>query len=220
MTRGQRRARLTAPTAALALMLFMPFVLTGCKVAPDPAVLFEQGNIAGAITALRTQVKDGDSTAVTRYNLGSALLGADSLAEAGELLEAVRRGADGEVRMRARFNAGLAALNTGRLPGNKEADQALAAARAAYRAYLSARPDDKDAKWNYELALRHSPPQSGGGGGGGGDQQNPQAPQPQAQGGLDQRQAEALLNSAAREERDVQGRKQKLGRTPPGGKDW
>ena len=220
MTRGQRRARLTAPTAALALMLFMPFVLTGCKVAPDPAVLFEQGNIAGAITALRTQVKDGDSTAVTRYNLGSALLGADSLAEAGELLEAVRRGTDGEVRMRARFNAGLAALNTGRLPGNKEADQALAAARAAYRAYLSARPDDKDAKWNYELALRHSPPQSGGGGGGGGDQQNPQAPQPQAQGGLDQRQAEALLNSAAREERDVQGRKQKLGRTPPGGKDW
>ncbi len=220
MTRGQRRARLTAPTAALALMLFMPFAFTGCKVAPDPAVLYEQGNIAGAITALRTQLKDGDSTAVTRYNLGSALLGADSLAEAGELLEAVRRGGDGEVRMRARFNAGLAALNTGRLPGNKEADQALAAARAAYRAYLSARPDDKDAKWNYELALRHSPPQSGGGGGGGGDQKNPQAPQPQAQGGLDQRQAEALLNSAAREERDVQGRKQKLGRTPPGGKDW
>ena len=43
---------------------------------------------------------------------------------------------------------------------------------------------------------------------------------PQDQGGLDQRQAEALLNSAAREERDVQGRKQRQGRTPPGGKDW
>ena len=220
MTRGQRRARVIPGNAALVMMLFMPFVITGCKETPDPAVLFEQGNIAGAISALRAQLKDGDSTAVTRYNLGSALLGADSLAEAGELLEAVRRAADGEVRMRARFNAGLAALNTGRLPGNKEADQALAAARAAYRAYLSARPDDEDAKWNYELALRHPPPQSGGGGGGGGDQQNPQAPQPQGQGGLDQRQAEALLNSAAREERDVQGRKQKLGRTPPGGKDW
>jgi len=220
MTRGRGRVRLAPGTAALALMVFMPFMLAGCKEQPDPAVLFEQGDIAGALAALRAQLKDGDSTAVTRYNLGSALLGADSLPEAGELLEAVRRAADGEVRMRARFNAGLAALKTGRLPGNKEADQSLAAARAAYRAYLSARPDDGDAKWNYELALRHPPPQSGGGGGGGGEQPNPPAPQPQGQGGLDQRQAEALLNSAAREERDVQGRKQKLGRTPPGGKDW
>jgi len=220
MTRGRGRVRLAPGTAALALMVFMPFMLAGCKEQPDPAVLFEQGDIAGALAALRAQLKDGDSTAVTRYNLGSALLGADSLPEAAELLEAVRRAADGEVRMRARFNAGLAALKTGRLPGNKEADQSLAAARAAYRAYLSARPDDGDAKWNYELALRHPPPQSGGGGGGGGEQPNPPAPQPQGQGGLDQRQAEALLNSAAREERDVQGRKQKLGRTPPGGKDW
>ncbi len=220
MTRGQRRARFAPGHTALALMALMPLLITGCKEKPDPAVLFEQGDIAGALAVLRAQVKAGDSTAVTRYNLGSALLGADSLPEAGELLEAVRRVADGEVRMRARFNAGLAALKTGRVPDNKEAEQALAAARAAYRAYLSARPDDQDAKWNYELALRHPPPQSGGGGGGGGDQQNPQAPQPQGQGGLDQRQAEALLNSAAREERDVQGRKQKLGRTPPGGKDW
>jgi Ca-activated chloride channel family protein len=183
-------------------------------------VRFEQGDIAGAIAALRSMVKQGDSSTVTRYNLGSALIGADSLANASELLEAVRRAADGEVRMRARFNAGLASLKIGSTPNTPEAEQALAAARSAYRAYLAARPNDVDAKWNYELALRHTPPQSGGGGGGGGDQPQSQAPQPQSQSGLDQRQAEALLNSAAREERDVQGRKQKQGRTPPRGKDW
>ena len=31
---------------------------------------------------------------------------------------------------------------------------------------------------------------------------------------------DALLNSAAREEKDVQGRRQRQGRVPPGGKDW
>jgi Ca-activated chloride channel family protein len=103
---------------------------------------------------------------------------------------------------------------------NPDANQALAAARAAYRALLQDRSADDDAKWNYELALRHPPPNSGGGGGGGGDTgDSPENPSP-PQGSLDQRQAEALLNSAAREERDVQGRKQQKGRIAPVGKDW
>ena len=108
----------------------------------------------------------------------------------------------------------------GRDTANPDAQTALAAARSAYRAYLSERPTDLDAKWNYELALRKPPPPSGGGGGGGGEDEQPQDEQPQPQGGIDQRQAEALLNSAAREERDVQGKKQKQGRVPPMGKDW
>jgi Ca-activated chloride channel family protein len=109
------------------------------------------------------------------------------------------------------------------VPENQDADTQLAAARAAYRALLTDRVGYVDAQWNYELALRKTPPPSGGGGGGGGggsdNQQNDQ-PKPQGQGGLDQKQAEALLNSAAREERDVQGKKQRQGRTPPRGKDW
>ena len=95
----------------------------------------------------------------------------------------------------------------------------MAAARSAYRALLQDRPGDLEAKWNYELALRRQPPNRGGGGGGGGNA--PDQPQPQpSQSSLDQRQAEALLNSAAREERDVQGRKQRQGKVPPVGKDW
>jgi Ca-activated chloride channel family protein len=184
--------------------------------------LFAEGRVAEAIAAYRDMIAQGDTTNRTSYNLGSALIGADSLREAWERLETVRRASDGETRFRARFNAGLAALRMGRTPDNQDAEQQLAAARAAYRALLMDRPGYLDGQWNYELALRKTPPPNGGGGGGGGsgNNQNNDQPQPQGQGGLDQRQAESLLNSAAREERDVQGRRQRQGRTPPGGKDW
>ena len=95
----------------------------------------------------------------------------------------------------------------------------MTAARAAYRSFLEERPSDLDAKWNYELALRKPPPNQGGGGGDDQDQQKEQDQQPDPS-SLDQRQAEALLNSAAREERDVQNKKQRQGRVPPQGKDW
>ncbi len=211
------------PPAALVLLLVsLPVALVSCKQPPDPAALFAEGNVAAAIAGYRAQIANGDTTVRTRYNLGTALIGADSLTAAAELLEMVRRESDGETRLRARFNAGYASLVMGRTPQNPDADAALAAAREAYRVFLTDRSIDADAKWNYELTLRKTPPpQGGGGGGGGGDSQKEQQDeQPQNQGGLDQKQAEALLNSAAREERDVQGRKQRQGRTPPGGKDW
>ena len=213
----------TMPQVAPLLLMALPAALMSCKQAPDPAALFADGNVAAASAGYRAQIASGDTTVRTRYNLGTAIIGADSLKAAAELLEMVRRDSDGETRMRARFNAGYASLVMGRAPQNPEAEASFAAARAAYRAFLTDRPVEADAKWNYELALRKPPPPQGGGGGGGGggDSQNDkQDEQPQNQGGLDQKQAEALLNSAAREERDVQGRKQRQGRTPPGGKDW
>ena len=210
------------PSATLALLFAaLPLAVVSCKQPPDPAALFAAGNVAAAIAAYRAQIATGDTTVRTRYNLGTALIGADSVNAAAELLEMVRRESAGETRMRARFNAGYASLVMGRTSQNSDADAAFAAARAAYRAFLTDKPIDADAKWNYELALRKPPPPQGGGGGGGGDAKNDkQDEEPQKEGGLDQKQAEALLNSAAREERDVQGRKQRQGRTPPGGKDW
>ena len=210
----------TMPPVALLLLLgALPVTLMSCKQAPDPAALFVEGNVQAAIAGYRAQIANGDTTVRTRYNLGTALIGADSLKAAAELLDLVRRDSDGETRMRARFNVGYTSLVMGRTPQNPEAEADFTAARAAYRAFLADRPSNADAKWKYELALRKPPPQ--GGGGGGGDSQNDkQEEQRQNQGGLDQKQAEALLNSAAREERDVQGRKQRQGRTPPGGKDW
>jgi Ca-activated chloride channel family protein len=220
LVRGsRRRLRGTAAAAAAAV----PIALSSCAQPPDPARLFAEGKVNEAIAAYRARVAAGDTTSRTMYNLGSALIGADSLAEAAERLGMVRRASEGEVRFRARFNAGLAELLMGRAPGNQQAEAQFAAARDAYRALLNDQPGYLDAKWNYELALQKTPPPSGGGGGGGGggsDNKQNEQEKPQDQGGLDQKQAEALLNSAAREERDVQGRKQQQGRTPPRGKDW
>lgn len=216
----RRTARRRSKTKAAVVL---PLVVASCSQSPDPAALFAEGKVKEAVAAYRDIVAKGDTTSRTLYNLGSALIGIDSLTESAERLELVRRNSDGEVQFRAQFNAGLAQLKMGRVPENQDADTQLAAARAAYRALLTDRVGYVDAQWNYELALRRTPPPSGGGGGGGGggsdNQQNDQ-PKPQGQGGLDQKQAEALLNSAAREERDVQGKKQRQGRTPPRGKDW
>lgn len=225
MTRGAARRILSeratgAGATDIAASLLLVLLAGGCARPPDPAALFEKGDVLGAAVQLQRQIAEGDTTAITRYNFGTVLLAMDSVPASVELLEAVRRSAVGELRMRARFNAGLGSLRIGRDTANPEREQALAAARAAYRAYLADRPADMDAKWNYELALRKPPPSGGGGGGGGDQNEQPQQQQPQPQGAIDQKQAEALLNSAAREERDVQGRKQKQGRTAPTGKDW
>jgi len=220
---GTERAMKTAQLLLVALALG-PLTFMSCARNPDAAALMADGKITEAINVLKKEFAEGDTSAFTRYNLGSALLAADSLEPATELLEGVRRGSEGEVRGRSQFNAGLSQLKLGRIPDNPASSKQLDEALAAYRSYLTDRPTDVDAKWNYELALRKPPPPSGGGGGGA-DNKQPQSPQDAkpkpSPGSLDPKQAEALLNSAAREERDVQGRKQKQGRTPPpGGKDW
>ncbi len=233
MQRPARKARAAAAITPLpsalsksatssAAMLLL-FALGACAQAPDPARRLESGDVLGAVRAYRAQYAAGDTTVKTRYNLATALLEADSLAAANELFESVRRGADGEVRARAQYNAGLSKLREGRVTQGDSAKSAFAAARALLRSYLSDRFSDIDGKWNYELALRPEPPMGGGGGGGQNDQQGGQSDQTDPQPGqLDQSQAEALLNSAARDERDVQGRKQRMTRQPPppGGRDW
>ena len=132
---------------------------------------------------------------------------------------------DAELRYRALFNSGLAHLKQGLTLPKESANEQLDAAIAAYKKVLLMRSNDFDAKWNYELALRKREQGGGGGGGGsGGGQSNssPQQQQPQPTGGLGQQQADQLLGSAAREERDVQAKKQRQTRVepPPGGKDW
>ncbi|MEP6780811.1 MAG: VWA domain-containing protein [Gemmatimonadaceae bacterium] len=217
----------TVPPKAVAQLMLLcmflgPIALVSCAKPPDAAALIASGDVAGALKEIRKEFASGDTSVRARYNLGSALLASDSNPPATELLEGIRRGSDGEIRMRARFNAGLGELKMGRQPDNPEAQKQLLASVAAYKSYLLERPDDMDAKWNYELALRKPPPPNGGGGGSNNQKnQSPEDAEKKQNGSLDPKQAEALLNSAAREERDVQGRKQKQGRTPPpGGKDW
>src|SRR5205085_7433927 len=172
----------------------------------------------------RSAIDGGEKRPETLYNYGTALLAGDSLQNAVEVLERLTDAPDAELRYRALFNLGLAHLKEGLALPKEAANEPLDAALATYKKVLLMRSNDLDAKWNYELALRKRQKGGGGGGGSGGGQSNtsPQQQQPQPTGGLGQQQADQLLGSAAREERDVQAKKQKQTRVepPPGGKDW
>ena len=224
--RGRRRvtaAAQTAVTAGLALML------VGCASAArnQKAVRsYNRGQFAQAASLFRESITAGDKKPETMYNLGTSLVAADSLDGAAEALGRVSDSRDPELRYRALFNLGLAHLKRGLAAPEGQADEPLDSALAVYKKVLLLRSNDMDAKWNYELALRKKKSGGGGGGGGGaggggGSSQSPQSQAPQG-GGLGQQQAEQLLGSAAREERDVQAKRQKQNRVepPPGGKDW
>jgi Ca-activated chloride channel family protein len=233
---AERRSRtrpMTAAGVAAAAGLLMAMLLPRpAHASPDEAErLYRAGRFAEAATMWRQAIADGDTTLRVYYNLGTALLKAQRGEEAIEPLERAAAATDVEVRYRALFNLGLLYLERARSLEDEAAEQAYSAANAMYRRALRLRPSELDAKWNYELTMRDDPSGGGGGGGGGGgDSSEPEQgeaePQPQPRptpaGGLDPNQAERLLNSAAREERDVQGRKQRQARAerPPLGKDW
>lgn len=222
--RGRRRGGAVA-TAATVLLLALPATARADDAA-DGVRALKAGRAGEAVTLLRRAVDRGDKRLTTLYNYGTALLRVDSLALAAEVLERAAQDAQGDLRYRTLFNLGLANLRRGLAIRGDSAQLSLDAALEAYKRVLLMRPRDGDAKWNYELALRKR--RGGGGGGGGGQQQSQggtgqqQAPQPEPAGGVGQRQAEQILNSAARDERDVQGRRMKRNRPdiPPGGRDW
>ncbi|MEO6527457.1 MAG: VWA domain-containing protein [Gemmatimonadaceae bacterium] len=225
--RGRRKRREAAAETAVAAALVL-VVATGCggsQEAVDGSAAYRAKNYQRAAALFAQVVKSGDASPGALYNYGTALLAADSLAAAGEVLERAAEKADPEVRFRSRFNGGLSHLVHGLGTSGDTAKQELTLALASYKRVLVQRPTDVDAKWNYELALEKKKEQSGGGGGGGGQSDASPAPakdEPKPQPTLAQRQAEQLLGSAEREEREVQSKRQQQNRPepPPGGKDW
>ncbi len=178
------------------------------------------GRPLDAIKAYRLLLAAGDRRAVVLYNLGTSLLAADSLDAAVESLERVTFIGDAALRRTARYNLGVAYLRRGlRLEGEGRTS-AMKSAQRAFRTVLLETPGDRNAQWNYELAMRT--PQGGGGGGRNGPQQGPPPPEPSPRGQMTQQQAEALLDASAREERDVQARRRRgdgQGRAT-GQRDW
>jgi len=222
--RGTRSHSAVSAMASIAPVLWVGggalLVLGSCRLPPDPAVLLAEGQRMEALQAFRAIVVSGDSSVQARYNLGTVLLATDSLESAQALLEPVRRLAESDVQARARFNAGLAALRLARLlekgpAGQGDAEPQRQAARDAFRAFLRERPGHRQAQWNYELSLRRASTAPNAPGGGA----QPTSTSP-SKGSLDPQQADALLSSASREERDVQRRRRRPAAVPPGGKDW
>lgn len=81
------------------------------------------------------------------YSAGSAQLGIDDL-EAAALLERAYAISEGDDKTRAAYNAGIAYFRAG----------AYFDAVEAFRAVLILDPNDADARYNYELSLRHALP--------------------------------------------------------------
>ncbi|HET9011954.1 MAG TPA: VWA domain-containing protein, partial [Gemmatimonadaceae bacterium] len=222
---GRRRRRAASAETAVAAALLATVFLGGCTKSRDAfdGVAAYKAQDYQRAAALFKRAANEDKTPGSLYNYGTALLAMDSTESAAEMLERAAEKADPETQYRARFNAGLAHLLRGLVAPGDSGSAELKLALADYKRVLIQRPTDADAKWNYELALQQE--KKGGGGGGGGQSDSSPAPaeqQPKPQPSLAQRQAEQLLGSAEREERDVQSKKQKQSRQepPPGGKDW
>jgi tetratricopeptide (TPR) repeat protein len=137
--------------------------------------LYRAGEYAEAVAEYRAALRDGDDSPTLRYNLGTALLRLGRYPEAQEHLEAALAAVDPALRQSVHYNLGHRFLEEARAAeGDPAAPQLYDAAVEAYRQALRLRPDDLDAKWNYELALRERDEASQQGGGGGGQQQEPE----------------------------------------------
>ncbi len=222
-----RRPAVGASAAATVAAVLLVTVLGGCAGTRESAAAaraYRAAEYPQAVALYRGAIEQGDLRPRTIYDFGTAYLAVDSLQDAADALERVIDLPDAEVRYRALFNFGLAHLRRGLRASSGGSTDDFDAALAAYKKALLMRHDDVDAKWNYELAL-HAKKEGGGGGGGGGQNNTNPSPAPQAptpSGGLGLNQADQILASAAREERDVQAKQQRKSRAtvPPNGKDW
>jgi tetratricopeptide (TPR) repeat protein len=219
-------------------------LLVACK--DTPHAQYRRGEVRPAAETYARAVQGGDTSAVARYNLGTALLRLRSFDEARPNLEgaAAAPGAPDSLRVRAHYNGGNTELEPA-LADTSKSDERRARLRRAvaqYQRALLIDPSDHDAKWNLELALRQlaEPPAGGEGGGGGqdsgggGEDDGPPDPQPspgppqttRSSAGtgdpdLTPSAAERILSDAERDERQLQRRK--LRQAPPGQRaerDW
>ncbi|MGK7311372.1 MAG: tetratricopeptide repeat protein [Candidatus Longimicrobiales bacterium M2_2A_002] len=147
--------------------------------------LFRAGEYDAAVAEYRAALRDGEDSPVLRYNLGTALLELGRYEEAQQQLEAALEAVDPSLRQYVHYNLGQRFLEDARQSDDPRAGTALYdAAVEAYRQALRLRPDDVDAKWNYELALREREEQmQQQGGGGSGDDQSERPRPPGEEGG-------------------------------------
>ncbi|MEX0890630.1 MAG: VWA domain-containing protein [Gemmatimonadota bacterium] len=163
-----------------ALLLVALLVITGAGIGDLERGnrLYREGRWAEAVEAYRAALAEGEASAALHYNLGTALLRLNRFEEADQHLETALRTVEPELRQRALYNLGNRFLEEYRAapPGSVPPDR-LAAAVEAYRRALRLDPDDVDAKWNLELALREQEDAAPQGGAGGQDEEGIGDPQ-------------------------------------------
>ena len=187
------------------------------------------GDPARAAAEFLKEAGSGSARDTAFYNAGTAALQARRFDVARGALEEAAKSLDPDLRYRALYNLGLLGLLAAEADSTKRSE-ILGQAADRLREALRLQPSSARAKWNLELAERRQPPPppSGGGGGpkppsGGGGQPSPEPsrPQPPSQ-GLSQSQAEQILNSMERRERQTRAEQQRRlrGNSAGGVKDW
>ncbi len=188
------------------------------------------GDPAKAAAAFLEEAGRGTARDTAFYNAGTAALEAGRFDVARGALAEASKSLDPELRYRALYNLGLVALLAAEADSTRE-DEFLADAVDRLRQALLLQPASARAKWNLELAQRRRPPPPSGGGGGGGTPPSPsggggQSPQPSPSEarsqGLSQSQAEQILNSMERRERETRAEQQRRLQSGSAGgvKDW
>jgi Ca-activated chloride channel family protein len=187
------------------------------------------GDPARAAAEFLKEAGKGNARDTAFYNAGTAALAARRFDVARGALEEAAKSLDPDLRYRALYNLGLLGLLAAETDSTKR-QELLGQAADRLREALRLQPSSARAKWNLELTERRQPPPPSGGGGGpkppsssGGGQPTPQPsrPEPQSQ-GLSQSQAEQILNSMERRERETRADQQRRlhGASGGGVKDW
>jgi Ca-activated chloride channel homolog len=186
------------------------------------------GDPARAAAEFLKEAGKGSARDTAFYDAGTAALEARRFDVARGALEEAAKSLDPDLRYRALYNLGLLGLLAAETDSTKRQEM-LGDAADRLREALRLQPSSARAKWNLELAERRQPPPPSGGGGGpkppssGGGQPTPQPsrPEPQSQ-GLSQSQAEQILNSMERRERETRADQQRRlhGASGGGVKDW
>jgi Ca-activated chloride channel homolog len=213
--------------------------------------LFRAGKYEEAARVYQDIIKKGKAPAYVHYNLGTALLKLGRHREAQQYLQQATKEAEAEVKQRAQYNLGNRYLEDARKGrAGDETTQLLDAAVESYKHALRLDPNDRDAKWNLELALREREKQSqspsggaqdekprsqdqqnqspaAGGAGGGQSQSNSPSGQGNRQGmnyeqrPMSQEEADRVLSAVEQDERELTREKLKKGeRRTPVARDW
>jgi Ca-activated chloride channel family protein len=226
---GQTVTRRTASLVGLAALLLRPMAASA-QMVTDAERAVQASDPEKASQAYLELARRGFAKDTSFYNAGTAAIMAGKLEEATVPLTQAAKSVDPDLRFRALYNLGTAALTTSRVD-TARAEALREVAIKHLKEALLLHPGSAEAKWNLELALRAEPPPPDGGGGGGGQSPPPPPsgneseqdaePEPSPD-GLTQSQAEQILNSVEREERATRANQQKRrrGRGAGGGKDW
>jgi Ca-activated chloride channel family protein len=186
------------------------------------------GDPTKAAAEFLAEARRGTARDTAFYNAGTAALEAGRLDVARGALAEAAKSLDPALRYRALYNLGLVGL-LGAEADSSHKDELLDDAADHLRQALLLQPSSERAKWNLELTDRRRPPPPPQGGGGGGGTPPPtkappqpqQSPPPPSQ-GLSANQAEQILNSMDRRERQTREEQQRRlqNSSSAGVKDW